>query len=277
MSTEDIQDEPYEHGEPQPWRFTIWHSIGLMVLLGILQAWVYFALSRAAGVELKELSWMHIALINGVSGAITVWAGATLSGYSISGALGGGKIEAAEALSALLAIVGVSILSSELNNLLQWIAPITDAVDMSGNFMNENLAGVLFTVSFIAPVLEELIFRGVILDGLRRTYRLQTSILVSAILFAIVHVHPYLMINAFFLGLLFALIRLRTGSLLLCMLIHGFYNAIPFLLTRVVSVQITGYTAFSSDAVQFQPLWFDGLGIALTALGLAGLRFASHD
>ena len=102
MSTEDIQDEPYEHGEPQPWRFTIWHSVGLMVLLGILQAWVYFAISKAVGVELKELSWMHIALINGLSGALTVWAGATLSGYSISEALGAGKIEAAEAVSALL-------------------------------------------------------------------------------------------------------------------------------------------------------------------------------
>jgi membrane protease YdiL (CAAX protease family) len=99
---------------------------------------------------------------------------------------------------------------------------------------------------------------------------------VSALLFALVHVHPYLMINALFLGLLFALIRLRTGSLLLCMMIHGIYNAIPFLLTRAVSLQIPGYTSFPAEGVQFQPIWFDAIGVALTALGLAGLRFASR-
>ena len=275
MSTEDIQDEPYEHGEPQPWRFTIWHSVGLMVLLGILQAWIYFALSRAGRIDLKELSWMHVALINGISGVITAWAGATLNNYSIPDVLGAGRIELSEAFSALLAILGVSILSSELNNLLQWIAPI-GGIDMSDNFMKENLMGVLFTVSLVAPVLEETIFRGIILDGLRKSYRLQTAILVSAALFALVHVHPYLMINAFFLGLLFALIRLRTGSLVLCMLIHGLYNSIPFLLTRVVSIEIPGYTPFSGGAVQFQPLWFNALGLALTGIGLAGLRFASR-
>lgn len=278
MNTEDVEEESYGTDEPRPWKFTIWHSVGLMLLLAIVQAWVYFGLSKAGRIELQDMSWIHIAMINGVAGVITVWAGATLTGYSIPEAFTGGKIQIPEGLSAILAVFGLIILSSELNNLLNWIAPLTDSVDMPGKFLQENLIGVLATVGIIAPVTEELIFRGVILDGLRANYKLQTSILVSALLFAIVHVHPYLMINAFLLGLLFALIRLRTGSLLLCMIIHGLYNALPFLLTQVLSVQIPGFTSATEAgaAVQFQPIWFDLLGLGLTAAGLLGLRIASN-
>jgi membrane protease YdiL (CAAX protease family) len=230
------------------------------------------ALNRGGRLTPENISWFHIAVINGVAGAVTAWAGAMLTGYSIPGSLSPEGLKLHPALYALLLMAGVSILSSELNNILHKLQPLPDLTEAGSKFLTENLAGVLFTVAVIAPLTEELIFRGVILDGLRETYPLRTAVFVSSLLFAAVHVQPYLMINAFVIGLILALIRLRAGSLLLCVIIHGLYNALPFLLTRVLSIHIQGYTPAETQAVEFQPWWFDLAGLALTALGAAGLR-----
>ncbi len=58
--------------------------------------------------------------------------------------------------------------------------------------MNQNLFGLLFAVAVVAPVTEELIFRGVIQDGLTVSYRTQTAVLASSILFGLVHGLPWL-------------------------------------------------------------------------------------
>lgn len=277
MATEDIQDEEHDGDEQHHWRFTIWHAIGLVVLFTVLNFLLYIALTKYQHLEAKDISWIHIAVVNGVSGVITAWAGAMLTGYSLFEAFTFEDLEMRELISAFVAVAGISILTSELNNVLQWIQPLQDLGDTGDRLLTDNLAGVLFAVAFVAPVTEELIFRGIILDSLRESYLLRTSIFATSLLFAIVHVQPWMMVNAFLIGLFLALIRLRTGSLMLCVLIHGFYNALPFLLTRVFSVQIPGFTPVANQAVQFQPWWFDVLGLLLLLAGMAGLRLNTHS
>lgn len=79
-----------------------------------------------------------------------------------------------------------------------------------------------------APVFEELLFRGVILQGLLRSQRPWVAIGQSALLFGIVHFNPAQSIHAFLLGLVFGWLYYRTRSLWLCMAMHVLFNSLAF-------------------------------------------------
>lgn len=65
-----------------------------------------------------------------------------------------------------------------------------------------NQKGVFTFLSIViaAPILEELIFRGIILDGLLRKYAPVKSILISSLLFGFLHLNPWQFITALMVG-----------------------------------------------------------------------------
>ena len=79
-----------------------------------------------------------------------------------------------------------------------------------------------------APILEELLFRGIILDGMLKRYSPAKAILLSAMLFGLIHINPVQVVNAFFLGLLFGWVYWKTGSLRSVMLMHAANNGLVF-------------------------------------------------
>lgn len=87
-----------------------------------------------------------------------------------------------------------------------------------------------FTIVIIAPILEELIFRGIILDGFLKIYSPKKSIIWSALLFAGIHLNPWQAIGAFLIGLFMGWIYYRTESIIPGIIIHFTNNLIAFLL-----------------------------------------------
>jgi CAAX protease family protein len=205
MIDEDLETEV----EVKPFRFTILHAAGLIVLFVSLQLWISFLLSRSGvGFLADSDSWPHISIANGISGFLTIAAGAVLIGFSAQDIWQSLRFKLSALVPVAFCALGMAILSSELSNLLQSIQPISeDYSKLFDSLMGQNLAGLLLAVAFVAPVTEELIFRGVIQDGLRLSYRTHTAVLTSAILFGLVHGLPWLMINAFLLGLFFSWLK----------------------------------------------------------------------
>ena len=80
-----------------------------------------------------------------------------------------------------------------------------------------------------APVLEELLFRGVILQGLLKNQRPWAAIAQSALLFGLIHVNPAQSLRAALMGLLLGWLYYRTRSLWLCMAMHSLNNMTAFL------------------------------------------------
>ncbi len=89
--------------------------------------------------------------------------------------------------------------------------------------------GAFMKVVIIAPVIEELIFRGLVLHGLRKNYSATTTILVSAVLFSLFHLNPWQMPATFVLGVLLAWLMLRTNNILLTILGHALNNLMVLL------------------------------------------------
>ena len=87
-------------------------------------------------------------------------------------------------------------------------------------------------VVLAAPAFEELLFRGFLLEGLRRSALGGSgAALLTSALFAVTHLQYDLfdMSAVFTLGLLFALVRLRTGSTWLTFGLHALTNLIALL------------------------------------------------
>ena len=82
----------------------------------------------------------------------------------------------------------------------------------------------IFMVIGIAPILEEFIFRGVFLRALLSKYSYKKAILISSIIFALVHVQPMQIPGALFLGIYFGYVFTKTKSLTTTISLHIIAN-----------------------------------------------------
>lgn len=168
-----------------------------------------------------------------------------------------------------VSIVGMVILISEVDNLLRTVLPVPPALaDLFEQITGKGAGpwGLILAV-VVAPLTEELLFRGLILRGFLRRYSVRTAIIASALLFGAFHLNPWQFLGAVALGVLFAWTFVRTGSLLLCIFGHALTNGLSSLIANVLHLEIPGFTS-GLDRPEFQPLWFDALGVILTAAGV---------
>lgn len=93
----------------------------------------------------------------------------------------------------------------------------------------------LLAVVIAAPVAEELLFRGLLTEMLRRHMGSVAAVILSSAVFALMHLQPAVMIDAFLAGLALCYIYLLTRSIYACILLHIFNNAIA------MSMQVLEY------------------------------------
>ncbi len=102
--------------------------------------------------------------------------------------------------------------------------------------------GAFFKVAVVAPIVEELIFRGIILQGLRRNYNAFVAVFMSALLFSLYHLNPWQMPATFILGLLLGWIMIRANNIILSILGHSINNLL-------VLLSITYWEKISTHAI----------------------------
>jgi membrane protease YdiL (CAAX protease family) len=80
--------------------------------------------------------------------------------------------------------------------------------------------------ALVAPLVEEIFFRGFVFGGLSRRYGWRRAALVSAALFALIHFTPTAILPIFLLGCIFAYLYRRSGSLWPGILMHMATNTL---------------------------------------------------
>jgi membrane protease YdiL (CAAX protease family) len=144
-------------------------------------------------------------------------------------ALGLRAFRPAQALGAfalgVLAILAASYLYSAIAQALH--VPVQTNVDQllarAGSAPWTTLATLLVAV-IVAPICEEIFFRGYFFQGLRLRLSVWLSVVLSAVIFGIAHGDPGSLVLLIVIGLLLAIIRWRTRSLWPCMALHIFNN-----------------------------------------------------
>ena len=174
-----------------------------------------------------------------------------------------------------LTVIGASAIDSDLSNLVYWLIPPPSFVneifnDVLGGRSHPIMSLVLLAV--VAPLTEEIFFRGMLLSGLLLRYRPWRAIVITAALFAFMHLNPWQFPTAMMLGVIFGWWLLRTRSLWPSLLGHAINNAIPAALATFALPNVSGYTASAASEAEFQPLWFNLAGLALALLGILWSR-----
>lgn len=102
--------------------------------------------------------------------------------------------------------------------------------------------GAFTKVAIVAPVIEELIFRGIILNGFKRNYSPAKAVVISALLFALFHLNPWQFPATFVLGLLLGWIFIRTDNIILAIVGHSINNSLVLIdVTYFNEIQKLGF------------------------------------
>lgn len=113
-----------------------------------------------------------------------------------------------------------------LVNLLPESPLLNNAVEIYEN----NILYCILTICICAPIIEELICRGILLAGLLNKYSANVSIFLSALLFALMHGNLKQGINAFLLGLILGYLYYKTKSVYLTIFAHFSNNILALIL-----------------------------------------------
>jgi ABC-2 type transport system permease protein len=107
--------------------------------------------------------------------------------------------------------------------LMGWLGVELQGLPLSGSASDHLLVIIVAVVA--APLLEEILFRGVVFRGMERSFRPAVAIAASALVFAMVH-PPGSFVSVFVGGVVMAILLRRSGWLLPSIVMHAVHNAI---------------------------------------------------
>lgn len=95
-------------------------------------------------------------------------------------------------------------------------------------------ASMFASLVIITPVVEEVIFRGVLLLGLRKRLPFWAAAVITSLLFAAAHGQWNVAADTFVLSLLLCYLVEKSGSLVPAILLHAIKNCLAFILLFIV-------------------------------------------
>lgn len=107
------------------------------------------------------------------------------------------------------------------------------------------------TTIIAAPVLEEILFRGIIQETVAKEYGVFRAVFISALVFGVVHIIPQQVVNAFFIGIILGYIYFRTSSLIPVIIIHALNNAFSYVSMLILEdkVMLTSRELINNDTI----------------------------
>ena len=250
-----------------------WHAVLLCVIFIALQLVLVIPVAISDAVFKTRLV-AHpavLGIVNLLACALMVTTGWLIGRPAMAEVFALRRVSGPALGSVIVASAGAIILLSEADNLFKLILPPPEWIARIFNELSapsEHFWASVFLLVIVAPVTEEVMFRGLILRAFLQRFRGGVAFLLSSILFGLVHLNPWQFVSAFALGLMFAWYYARTRSLVPCLTGHPLANALV-VGNASLPFKVRGFNAGDPFAsVDLQPAWFDALGVLLLAAGL---------
>lgn len=91
---------------------------------------------------------------------------------------------------------------------------------------------VYIATGLLAPILEEIMCRGIIVDILQEKHSNMFVMIISALIFYVIHGNP-LNVGAFLFGIFASFTVLKTKNIIPGMVVHLIYNQITYFLPEI--------------------------------------------
>lgn len=164
---------------------------------------------------------------------------------------------------AFVLVFGMQYLVQAFETVLAWIGyPVKEGLGSSSPSNVGEYFYTLFAMGLVPAIGEELIFRGVVLNGMRQRFSTTKAVLISAALFMLFHGNLQQLIYPFVLGTVLGFVFTRTGSLMLSMILHFTNNFI--VITCNFIEKLTGFS------FKLPVVWW----MVLVAIACAAAAFA---
>lgn len=137
-------------------------------------------------------------------------------------------------LSFLLGFLVIPI-ASFVNVLSQFFVPNT-LVQATDSLMEGSTVFMVLIVGIAAPCVEEFVFRGLLHRGLSKSLSPILGIVLSALLFGIIHLNLNQLCYAFVLGMIFAWVNHNSNSIISSTIMHAVVNTTNILMLVLVSM-----------------------------------------
>jgi membrane protease YdiL (CAAX protease family) len=141
----------------------------------------------------------------------------------------------ARVLNAAWIVCIAALIGTGLNNLIL-MSPLAEAsagfAQASSSFYGSTLVLELISSALLTPVLEELVYRGIIFGRLKRMLGFVPAMLLSALIFAIMHFNLVQFVYALLFGMVLVVFMEKTGHLYGAMLGHITANALAVIRTE---------------------------------------------
>lgn len=150
--------------------------------------------------------------------------GVLLSGENLFRFAGFRKIKA----SSVFKIFLFTFLSMPLTSLINMISMLfvdNTVAAISGDVLEAPFLIMLFIIGIFGPFSEELVFRGIVYQGYRKTGTAFCAMILSALLFALMHLNFNQAAYAFVIGLMVVMLVEATGSLWSSVIFHMVFNS----------------------------------------------------
>lgn len=173
----------------------------------------------------------------------------------------------------LLICIGVMEGGNLIGNMLMGLTSLFLGRQVDNSVISMVLQGDLIPVilfsAVLAPVFEELMFRRLLIDRIRM-FGDRTAIVVSGVLFGLIHGNFYQFFYACGLGMIFAYVYLRTGKVRTTIFLHMCINLLGGVAGTVLLKWISA-AGNSVPAALFSTMAMGLYALLLIALAIAGL------
>jgi hypothetical protein len=184
--------------------------------------------------DTEENRSFAMEIARSLSVGLVIWWGFLRTGRPFRDVFPLKPIRATRLVPLVLMLLGAVILAAEVNFVVQMVWPKPASMKEAARGLLDGSVWVTFLAVVVrAPLTEEFLFRGVILQGFLRNYSRRKAITVSAFLFALFHLNPWQFPVTFLLGVVLGWWLAVSGSLLPCIFGHALANSLPLLISVV--------------------------------------------
>ncbi|MGL5149403.1 MAG: lysostaphin resistance A-like protein [Clostridium sp.] len=97
-----------------------------------------------------------------------------------------------------------------------------------------NLFDIIWSITF-PPIIEELLFRKLFYNKLKKRFSIKISAVISSIVFAIIHMNIFLIIASFIMGMISCKIYDKTKNIVYCIVFHATCNLVNIMIHNLVT------------------------------------------
>lgn len=194
-----------------------WWLIGILFLWQIPVAIPYGLLTYVSTSYNLNLHGLPETLAYVLIFSLTIWIGFRKRGSS--------RLALAPVSAWAFPVIVIGTLA--LGLLIEPITSLLPVPEWLDKILKETFTrNMILSAVIFAPILEEILLRGIILDGLLKRYSPTKAIVWSAIIFGVMHLNPVQAVGAFILGIALGWLYYRTRSLWPCIFLHFVNNGI---------------------------------------------------